>query len=257
MLGATQRRHDGVGADPADGANRRNSRIVQGTSAQAPTSPQLWHWPCIYRRRVQYGNELGTVNAYATRPPAEQIFLTTSRKTFSLSPVDAAGFIATLQERYALGAARQVQMEIQRPPLWTWSLWRDKVALFLIGAGLLGVVLLFGMLSFRFPYLSSDLPLHFDVNGVPTGILIKDRAVRVAGDRVAGVGLQPDCGDRAVSARAAGRGVLAVGRDMLKAGTASFAVPTLVSARALGARRGPAQRNGARRRDRLRRPVRV
>ena len=137
------------------------------------TPPRLWHWPCVNRRRVQYGNELGTVNAYATRPPAEQIFLITSGESFSLSPVDAAGFVAALQERYALGPARQVQMEIQRPPLWTWSLWRDKVALFLIGAGLLGVILLFGILSFRFPYLSSDLPLHFDVNGFPDRISSK------------------------------------------------------------------------------------
>ncbi len=147
--------------------------IIVGASAQALTPPRFWHWPCVDRRRMLYANALGLVNAYATRPPAEQIFLTTTGETFSLSPVDAAGFVAALQERYALGPARQVQTEIQRPPLWTWSLWRDPVALFLIWAGLFGVILLFGVLSFRFPHLSSDLPLHFDVNGIPDRISSK------------------------------------------------------------------------------------
>jgi hypothetical protein len=101
------------------------------------------------------------------------VILTTDGESFSLSPLDRAGFIEALQARYALGTARRLETEIQRPPLWTWSLWRDKVALFLIGAGLIGVVLMFGMLCFRFPNLSSDLPLHFDVNGLPDRISSK------------------------------------------------------------------------------------
>ncbi len=32
---------------------------------------------------------------------------------------------------------------------------------------------MFGMLTFRFPDLSSDLPLHFDVNGLPDRIAPK------------------------------------------------------------------------------------
>ncbi len=59
---------------------------------------------------------------------------------------------------------------MQRPPLWTWALWRDRQALALIGLGLAGVLLLFGALCFRFPALSANLPLHFDANGLPDRI---------------------------------------------------------------------------------------
>lgn len=148
-------------------------KVVVGPNAQPSTRPKPWHWPCINRRRMQCSNGLGMVNAYATRPLTEQVVLTTEGESFSLSPLDPAGFVEALQSRYALGAARRLQMEIQRPPLWTWPMWRDKVALFLIGAGLVGMLLMFGALCFRFPYLSSDLPLHFDVNGLPDRISSK------------------------------------------------------------------------------------
>jgi hypothetical protein len=147
--------------------------IVVEPAGQPANVPKPWHWPVVNRRRMQCGGDLGLVNAYATRPLAEQLVLTTAEESFSLSPADSAGFVAALQARYALGPARRLQTEIKHPPLWTWPLWRDRTALFLIGAGLAGVLLLFGMLCFRFPNLSSDLPLHFDVNGLPDRISAK------------------------------------------------------------------------------------
>jgi hypothetical protein len=144
-------------------------RVMMGTTAK-PTNPaRLWHWPCPNRRRM-LTDELGIVNAYATRPLAEQIILKTSGESYGLAPCDARALTDALQTRYALGVARPLRAELQRPPLWTWSLWRDRTALVLIGAGLLGVLLMFGALCFRFPVLSSDLPLHFDVGGLPDRI---------------------------------------------------------------------------------------
>jgi len=69
--------------------------------------------------------------------------------------------------------ARPLEPELKRPPLWTWPLWRDYIALALIGLGLLGVLVTFGALMFRYPGLSSDLPLHFDVTGMPDRIAAK------------------------------------------------------------------------------------
>lgn len=150
----------------------RIQRILAGTSAEPSRSPRLWHWPFPERRRY-FSADVGMVNAYATRPLAEQIILVTDEECFGLSPTDAQGFMQALQQRYALGPTRLVPMELQRPPAWTWPLWRDRVAFFLIGAGLLGVLLMFGVLCFRFPYLSSDLPLHFDVTGLPDRVAEK------------------------------------------------------------------------------------
>jgi hypothetical protein len=147
-------------------------RILIAPQIHAATAPSPWHWPCPDRRRLR-SPEVGVITSYATRPLAEQIVLVTPGESYGLSPVDAQGFLRALQQRYAFGAARLLEPELQRPPAWTWPLWRDRTALILIGAGLLGVLLMFGYLSFRFPFLSSDLPLHFDVSGLPDRIAPK------------------------------------------------------------------------------------
>lgn len=148
-------------------------RIWQGSAEEATTPARPWHWPCPYRRRM-VSPKLGIVNAYATRPLSEQVILETEAESYGVSPQDAGQFVAALQERFALGPARLVPAEIQRPPLWIWPLWRDRLALILIAAGLAGILLMFGVLCFRFPVLSADIPLHFDVNGMPDRIAPKD-----------------------------------------------------------------------------------
>lgn len=147
-------------------------RIIEDPVAHPSQPARPWHWPCPTRRRLECP-ELGVVNAYATRPLNEQIVLVTAGESYGLSPADRQGFLRALQERFALGSTRSLQIELRRAPVWTWPLWRDRGALFLIGAGLLGVLVMFGALCFRYPALSSDLPLHFDVTGLPDRIAPK------------------------------------------------------------------------------------
>lgn len=147
-------------------------RIRRGVSAVPRHRARFWHWPCPDRRRMECQG-LGVLNSYATRPPFEQLILVTATENYGLSPADPEGFLEALQARYALGVARPLHSELRRPPLWTWPLWRDRTALFLVGAGLLGLLLMFGVLCIRFPGLSSDLPLHFDINGLPDRIAPK------------------------------------------------------------------------------------
>lgn len=146
--------------------------IIEGPTDQPRHPARPWHWPCPTRRRIETA-ELGAVNAYASRPLAEQIVLVTAGESYGLSPADPQAFLRALQERFALGPGRILQAELRRPPVWTWPLWRDRGALFLIGAGLFGVLVMFGALCFRYPSLSSDLPLHFDINGLPDRIAPK------------------------------------------------------------------------------------
>jgi hypothetical protein len=117
-----------------------------------------------------FTHALGLINAYSTRPLNEQVVLVTGGENYGVSPSDSKGFVLALQERYRLGANRVVDAELKRPPLWTWPLWSDRVALFLMAAGLIGLLVMFGALCFRFPDLSSDLPVHFDVSGLPDRI---------------------------------------------------------------------------------------
>lgn len=151
----------------------RIQRVQRHTAERPASAPGLWHWPCPERRRYTVPG-VGVVNAYATRPLAEQIILVTDGESYSLSPINADGFMQAMQERHALGPARLLAAELQRPPLWTWPLWRDRAAMFLMGAGLLVLLLMFGVLCFRFPSLSSDLPLHFDISGLPDRIAPKE-----------------------------------------------------------------------------------
>ena len=134
--------------------------------------PRWWHWPCSERSRRQH-RLLGVINCYATAPLSQQVVMMTANEGFSVSPRDMKGFLDAVQTRYALGSARPLRPELIRPPVWTWPLWRDRVAMTLIGIGLVAVLVMFGILCFRFPSLSSDLPLHFNVNGVPDRIAPK------------------------------------------------------------------------------------
>jgi len=150
----------------------RIERVLVDTGPQPARRSQPWHWPCRDRRRIVSAG-LGVVNAYATRPLAGQVILVTPEESFGLSPADPEAFLAAQQTRYTLGGGRPLAAELHRPPLWTWPLWRDRTAMFLIGAGLLGLLVMFGVLCVRFPDLSLDLPLHFDVNGIPDRIAPK------------------------------------------------------------------------------------
>ncbi len=147
-------------------------RIVVRPEVVVARGPAPWHWPCPNRRRMAT-HTYGPVNSYSTRPLAEQVLLVTPGESYGLSPADGAGFVAALQDRYTLGANRRLEPELQRPPLWTWPLWSDRAALFLMAAGLLGLLIMFGALSFRYPDLSPDLPVHFDVAGLPDRIAAK------------------------------------------------------------------------------------
>ena len=144
-------------------------RIVPQPQVTAEQGPAPWHWPCPNRRRMRT-TAFGPVNAYSTRPLPDQVVLITPSESYGVSPSDAQGFLQALQERYALGANRVLEPELKRPPAWTWLLWSDRAALFLMGAGLLGLLIMFGALCFRYPDLSSDLPVHFDVFGLPDRI---------------------------------------------------------------------------------------
>jgi hypothetical protein len=149
---------------------------IERVAVNPPTlpleGPAPWHWPVPHRRRL-FTEQFGAVNAYGTRPLPEQIVLVTPGESYSLSPSDQERFLRALQDRFALGPNRVVEAELKRPPVWTWPLWRDRAALFLIGAGLLGVLIMFAALTFRYPSLSSDLPMHFDVAGLPDRIAPK------------------------------------------------------------------------------------
>lgn len=147
-------------------------RIQHGAQPVGLHPRRLWHWPYGERRRL-WGADVGLVNSYATCPLSEQLILVTDQESYGLSPADPQKFLAALEARYALGAARPLALELRRPPLWTWELWRDRSAQVLILAGLILLLTMFGVLAFRYQGLPADVPLHFDARGIPDRIAAK------------------------------------------------------------------------------------
>lgn len=125
-----------------------------------------WEWPNPYLT-AGTASGLGTVHSLATRPAAEQVVLVTDQATYALSPGAGDEFIAALQARHKLGPARLLKPERRWPSVWQWTIWRDRVALLLLGLAALANLLVFGYLCFRYPQLPANLPLHFDSQGQP------------------------------------------------------------------------------------------
>lgn len=125
-----------------------------------------WEWPNPYLTEGAAGG-LGPIHSLATRPAAEQVVLVTSQAAYALSPRAPDEFITALQARHKLGPARLLKPERHWPSPWQWGIWRDRLALALLGLAALVNLLLFGYLCFRYPQLPANLPLHFDAQGQP------------------------------------------------------------------------------------------
>ncbi len=125
-----------------------------------------WEWPNPYLTEGTAAG-LGAVHSLATRPAAEQVVLVTDQAAYALSPGAGDEFIAALQARHQLGPARLLKPERRWPSVWQWTIWRDRLALLLLGLAALANLAVFGYLCFRYPQLPADLPLHFDPQGQP------------------------------------------------------------------------------------------
>jgi hypothetical protein len=123
-------------------------------------------WPGHW---VGYGElpRIGSTLFYATRPLEEQIVIVTPGLAYAVSPADQDGFLESLQKRLQMGPTQAVEQSTQRPSILDWAIWQDSLALVLIGVSTLGLVVLLGMLSFRFPQLPMLMPLHFGLSGSP------------------------------------------------------------------------------------------
>lgn len=125
-----------------------------------------WEWPNPYLTEGQAA-DLGPVHSLATRPAPEQVVLVTKQAAYALSPRTPDEFIAALQARHKLGPVRLLKPERRWPSPWQWDIWRDRLALALLGVAALVNLVLFGYLCFRYPQLPANLPLHFDPLGQP------------------------------------------------------------------------------------------
>jgi hypothetical protein len=137
-------------------------RIIRGGAT--PLSDPSWHqWPAPF---VGVGRGLGLLNIrmVASRPLNECLLLETDDLIYAVSPADPDGFLAALQERYRLGPVRVLSPgpESSQSPAGA-----SAPGLLLLGGGLVGAMILFGLLMVRYPDLPNALAFQYNIDGEP------------------------------------------------------------------------------------------
>jgi hypothetical protein len=125
-----------------------------------------WRWPGLMQGQGELPEaDLTVFYASATLP--HQLILITPSISYAISPADASGFIESIKARYELGPTQAVEQTTEHPAFFDWPLWSDRVAHYLLITGATMCLLLFGLVSLRFPSLPPILPLHYTVLGLP------------------------------------------------------------------------------------------
>lgn len=152
--------------------------IAQGALLPIDKRWSLLRWPMPFLA-IASQPTAQSVNLCATRPPAECIVLKTDAGLYALSPADADSFVEALQARYRLGPTQVVTPErLQRTRLAN-VFADDPQGVWLLAIGLIGVLLLFAVLTISFPDLPDVLAVRYNSQGLPEEIREKSALFRL------------------------------------------------------------------------------
>ncbi|MCX6040630.1 MAG: PH domain-containing protein [Caldilinea sp.] len=151
---------------------------LAGAALETEKREVLHRWPLPFLALADQ-TAPDAVNLCATQTPSECLVLRTTTGVYALSPVDPEGFVAALQSRYPLGATQIVEAQrVQRNWL-TRLLAEDRQGAWLLLLGLAGVLLLFAVLTIRFPDLPDVLAVRYNSRGLPEEIRSKSALFRL------------------------------------------------------------------------------
>ena len=141
-------------------------RVFTGDEIEGKVRFYGGRWP---GHCVGYGElpDAGPALFYATDALHKQVFISTPGLVYAISPANQEAFLSSLQQRLQMGPTQVMEQSSQRPSVLDWAIWRDWLALALLGLAILALAFLVGMLTFRFPTLPIVLPLHFGTSGSP------------------------------------------------------------------------------------------
>jgi hypothetical protein len=144
----------------------RVRRVIRGGVENLGKAGWL-EWPAPYLGSS--GRALGLLNItmLATRPLSDCLLLETGEAVFALSPADEEAFLTSIQVRHRLGSVAGGQTVTMRSSLWSRAIGADPVGAFLLGSGLVGVLILFGVLMLGFEDLPDALAFHYNIHGEP------------------------------------------------------------------------------------------
>jgi len=138
--------------------------VLQGSDVTELRMQPGFRWPGYF---VGLGEapDIGHILFFATRPLKEQIIIRTSGMAYAISPKDRDAFLPAFRERLDMGPTQEVVESSQHPGFLDWPIWQDRLGLsVLLGSSLL-LVLLVGVLCWRYPYLPPEIALRFGSTG--------------------------------------------------------------------------------------------
>ena len=149
------------------------------TGGAQDSEHQSWrHWPAPQVRRA-YAPALDRVILFATRPLDDCLLLDTGDAVFALSPLAQSAFLDAVQSRFQMGVAQPLAMEQRSTATLTPLLGPGRVGPVLLGLGMAGALLLFGILMLRFPELPNPLPIRYTRDGLPDMVRDKELLFRL------------------------------------------------------------------------------
>ena len=137
-----------------------------------------WQWPAPAVRTLATVDGI-PLHLCANHASGQCLYVDTDDAMYALTPADAPGFVAALQERYQMGEAGVVAAGYSRR-LWL-DRWlpADRLGAWLLGGGLIGVLLIFGALMISFPDLADVLTVRYNSEGLPVEIREKSVLFRL------------------------------------------------------------------------------
>jgi len=109
--------------------------------------------------------DLDPILFYASAPLKHQVILRTDGITYAISPEDTEAFLVALRERLEMGPTQEVEEHSTHPAFLDWEIWGDRWSLAMLGCSVGLLILMVGVLCWRFPYLSAEIPLKFTPAG--------------------------------------------------------------------------------------------
>ncbi|MGC9522609.1 MAG: PH domain-containing protein [Anaerolineae bacterium] len=157
-----------AGERASDGSADTATTVQGASDSEAGSNSEAGDSDATTEAAADNGSaELDPILFYATKRPKKQIILQTKGMAYGISPADFDEFLPALHERLAMGPTQEVEERSTRPGFLRWSIWRDRWALGMLVGSFAGLVLLVGLLCWRYPFLPAEVALRFKPNGEP------------------------------------------------------------------------------------------
>lgn len=109
--------------------------------------------------------DIGPILFFATQRLSSQIIIRTSGMAYAISPKDLEEFLQMFRERLDMGPTQEVEESSKQPHFLDWVIWKDRFGLSVLSGSVTLLILLVGLLCWRYPYLPAEIAMRFSPSG--------------------------------------------------------------------------------------------